>query len=475
MRFVTRVSLVVVMLLQAAVAPGAPIGTAFTYQGAIRDNGADPTGPYDLRFSLWDAGVGGTQQGSTLVLDDHPVNTGVFAAELDFGVLAHYFATARWLQVELRPGASTGAYTVLPRQHLTPTPHAIGLALPLAQEASVDGPLMFFRNASTNASASGGDFNSAGPYGIVARSSSSASQAVGVQGENVATSGVTVGLRGVATASPTGTGVVGNGTATGAYFTATGPASTGVYAYGKLLGLYAENTAVGPAVYAKGKGKTPSDAVLRLENTEPDQGMCGYFVNSSTYSNTHMLNQGNGGVLWLENQGTGGFITATGPTGTKFWVDYAGVTHTKVLEILGGSDLSERFDVSDEGGALEPGTVVCIASEHEGRLEPSGTAYDRRVAGIVSGAGGVQTGMLMGQAGSVADGAHPVALSGRVYCRATAANGAIRPGDLLTTSDVRGLAMRVDDFARAQGAVLGKAMGSLDRGEGLVLVLVGLQ
>ena len=83
--------------------------------------------------------------------------------------------------------------------------------------------------------------------------------------------------------------------------------------------------------------------------------------------------------------------------------------------------------------------------------------------------------MPMGQQGTVTDGAHAVALTGRVYCRATAANGPIAPGDLLTTSDVPGHAMRVDDPTRAQGAIIGKAMGSLEKGEGLVLVMVGLQ
>ena len=81
----------------------------------------------------------------------------------------------------------------------------------------------------------------------------------------------------------------------------------------------------------------------------------------------------------------------------------------------------------------------------------------------------------MGQAGSVADGEHPVALSGRVYCWADASGGAIEPGDLLTTSATPGHAMKVTDHARAQGAIIGKAMTSLDRGTGLVLVLVSLQ
>jgi hypothetical protein len=58
---------------------------------------------------------------------------------------------------------------------------------------------------------------------------------------------------------------------------------------------------------------------------------------------------------------------------------------------------------------------------------------------------------------------------------ADAANGPIQPGDLLTTSSVPGHAMKVGDHAKAQGAILGKAMGSLAQGRGMVLVLVSLQ
>jgi hypothetical protein len=54
-------------------------------------------------------------------------------------------------------------------------------------------------------------------------------------------------------------------------------------------------------------------------------------------------------------------------------------------------------------------------------------------------------------------------------------NGAIEPGDLLTTSNIPGHAMKAADQARWPGAVIGKAMSSLNEGEGLVLVLVNLQ
>jgi len=154
-----------------------------------------------------------------------------------------------------------------------------------------------------------------------------------------------------------------------------------------------------------------------------------------------------------------------------------GNVSVKVLQITGGSDLSEEFDVRAGKAdlALSPGMVVSIDPENAGDLMVSSEPYDRKVAGIISGAGGVKPGMLMGQKGSVADGTNPVALTGRVYCWVDAANGAVEPGDLLTTSKTPGHAMKVTNYARAQGAILGKAMSALDRGRGLVLVLVSLQ
>jgi hypothetical protein len=148
---------------------------------------------------------------------------------------------------------------------------------------------------------------------------------------------------------------------------------------------------------------------------------------------------------------------------------------TQELEITGGGDLSEQFDVAGAEGTVQPGVLVSIDPQNPGKLLISDTAYDRRVAGVISGAGDVDPGVLMGHSGSVADGQYPVALTGRVYCWADASNGPIEPGDLLTTSNVPGHAMKVSDYAKAQGAIIGKAMTSLDRERGLVLVLVTLQ
>jgi hypothetical protein len=174
-------------------------------------------------------------------------------------------------------------------------------------------------------------------------------------------------------------------------------------------------------------------------------------------------------------------LTGTGTETIRLDANYGGTGEgrviTSVLEITGGSDLSEQFNVHSfaDNSHAYPGMVVCIDQHHPGELIVSSKAYDPTVAGIISGAGGVKPGMLMGQAGSVSDGRYPVALTGRVYCRADALYGSIKPGDLLTTSDTPGHAMKVSDYAAAQGTIIGKAMSSLQDGKGLVLVLVNLQ
>lgn len=147
------------------------------------------------------------------------------------------------------------------------------------------------------------------------------------------------------------------------------------------------------------------------------------------------------------------------------------------LRITGGSDLSEPFNIQplQKGSKPLPGMLVSIDTDKPGQLVVSSEAYDRKVAGVISGAGGIKPGMLMGQNGTIADGTNPVALSGRIYCLADADLGVIKPGDLLTTSKTPGHAMLVTDYSKAQGAVIGKAMTALEKGKGLVLVLVSLQ
>ena len=131
---------------------------------------------------------------------------------------------------------------------------------------------------------------------------------------------------------------------------------------------------------------------------------------------------------------------------------------------------------SDKEVKIVPGMVVCIDPETTGALVLSRKPYDRTVAGIIGGAGDISIGMrLGGQTTTNAKDEYPLSLIGRVFCWVDATNETIEPGDFLTTSATPGHAMKVTDFERARGAIIGKAMSSLHKGKGLVLVFISLQ
>lgn len=153
-------------------------------------------------------------------------------------------------------------------------------------------------------------------------------------------------------------------------------------------------------------------------------------------------------------------------------LEVVGTMKTGVLQITGGSDLAENFQIT--GGAAKPGMVVAIDPRRTGKLTVARGAYNRRVAGIVSGANNLSVGMILPDLKD-AKNSLPVALSGRVWVYCDATRNPIRAGDLLTTSATPGYAMKVVNYSKAQGAIIGKAMTDLKSGTGLVLVLVTLQ
>lgn len=145
-----------------------------------------------------------------------------------------------------------------------------------------------------------------------------------------------------------------------------------------------------------------------------------------------------------------------------------GRTRTKTLQITGGSDINEDFDSKSP---LEAGDVVIIDTKNEGQLCRSTNAYDKKVAGVISGANGINSGLSLSQEG-ILDGEYPLAMLGRVYVKVT---GPVIVGDMLTTSTKPGYAMAVRDYEKARGAVIGKAMMSNEKGDGMVLVLIQSQ
>ncbi|WP_026103595.1 hypothetical protein [Pseudanabaena sp. PCC 6802] len=135
------------------------------------------------------------------------------------------------------------------------------------------------------------------------------------------------------------------------------------------------------------------------------------------------------------------------------------------------ADCAEDFDIADLEKA-EPGTVMVIDSE--GALRSSDRPYDKRVAGVISGAGNYKPGLILDKQESSND-RMPIALMGKVYCKVDASYGAIEIGDLLTTSPTLGHGMKADDPLKSFGAVIGKALRPLDEGQGLIPILIALQ
>jgi hypothetical protein len=160
-------------------------------------------------------------------------------------------------------------------------------------------------------------------------------------------------------------------------------------------------------------------------------------------------------------------VTGIGPIAGQFFGDVIVTGDIK----LTGADCAEQFEIVD-AGACEPGTVMVI--DDSGGLAPSYQAYDCRVAGVVSGAGSLRPSLILDQQSS-AKGRSPIALIGKVCCKAVAHDAPIEVGDLLTTSALSGYAMKASDPSRAFGAIIGKALEPLSSGVGLIRMLIALQ
>lgn len=138
----------------ADVHAAAALGDTISYQGRLTESGAPANGVYDLQFVLYDAETGGAQVTGTDIeaRDNVNVTNGVFIVSLDFPA-GSFAGDARWLEIAVRPGASTGTYTVLsPRQPVSPVPQALyaksagSISLPFSASASTTAVAMSITN-----------------------------------------------------------------------------------------------------------------------------------------------------------------------------------------------------------------------------------------------------------------------------------------------------------------------------------------
>lgn len=137
---------------------------------------------------------------------------------------------------------------------------------------------------------------------------------------------------------------------------------------------------------------------------------------------------------------------------------------------LASADCAEQFDLAPDATG-EPGMVM-VMDESE-KLVPCSSPYDTRVAGVISGAEEYRPGIILDQR-ETGCARKPIALIGKVYCKVDATYGAIKVGDLLTSSPTPGHAMKASDALKAFGTTLGKAMRQFPEGQGMIPVLVAL-
>ncbi len=168
-----------------------------------------------------------------------------------------------------------------------------------------------------------------------------------------------------------------------------------------------------------------------------------------------------------------GNIKVTAGSGGSLTFSDASVQTTAWTGVLCGGDYAESVDVSGDHATYQPGDIIVIDSSNPENFTKSSQPYSTAIAGIYSTKPGA-IGRRSTDPEKVKD-EIPMAMVGIVPTKVSAENGAIHPGDLLVTSSTAGYAMKGTDRGQMLGAIVGKALGSLKSGTGVIDVLVTLQ
>jgi hypothetical protein len=399
------------------------VTSSISYQGRLTDSAGEPlSGTYDMTFRLYNDSIGGT----ALDTDTHSVEVteGLFNTDIDFD--QEYFDGR-----ELWFGIAVGGEEMSPRQEFKPVPYALSLVPGAVINGSVSGaPVLHVGNFGNGGAGVFAETYGDGNVGVMGATYGADSNGVSALTSGDSSVGVyalTVGDK-----------------SRGVFVTTLGDKSTGVYANtsgDESMGVHAstsgdESTGVSvgtsgddsPGVFAYTSGDDSPGVLVRSDKH--------YGIAALTYRSDHKY----------------GVYTPDKMCAMSYDTD--------------SSDIAEYFPVTEDP---EPCTVMVIDPTGGCRLRASTKAYDTTVAGIVSTAPGVSLGT--NENGNV--GETLIAVAGRVPCKVDASYAQIKPGDLLTTSDTPGHAMKATD--PVIGTILGKALEPLDSGTGVIEVLVTLQ
>jgi hypothetical protein len=432
-----------VAMFFATTALADPLGSAFTYQGQLTDNGSPANAMYDFQFGLFTSATGGTAV-DTINLDDLSVSNGLINASLDFTALP-FDGQGLWIEVNMRP-AGSGSYTTLsPRQALSAAPFALyamsgnpGPQGPIGPQGPTgpqgpDGP-----------TGPTGPTGPQGPAGFVTLPYSGSDNtglamyvqettggyAVWAVSDGVGVLGETVGGIGVEGVADSGVGLQGFSSSN--------------------IGIYGSSTSAHGIQAASGATGVNGSA---LDASGPDNGIA-----ITGHANT------SDSIMVLTNASASGQIIkgfSSGGATLAFQVESNGNVEAHGSFIPNGVDYADRLPAR---GDLEPGDVVAMGED--GLLHRATSANELDVAGVYSTKPGVVGRQEEEQRATI-----PLALAGVIPVKVTSENGAIRVGDLLVSSSKAGEAMRAPANP-VPGTVFGKAMQSMDGSTGKIEMLV---
>ncbi len=304
--------------------------------------------------------------------------------------------------------------------------------------------------------------NSTGVFGMSEGADSAGVQAysTGLRNDAVNAYADGAGSRGVYGESKYGTGIYGKGREGGFFTTRQAGDVSHQYPGVNVSTTYAYNPGISVRATGAGSRGISSYAAQEYGVYGESVGMAGVRGQSNTAGGVYGRSQNEYGVYGVTDRAD------------HMYGMYTPDRMSALAYDTNAGDIAEYMPVTGNPG---PGTVVVIGDD--GKLEKTATSYDTRVAGIIS----TEPGVVLGTGETGNFGEAQIAIAGRVPCNVDATKIPIHAGDLLTTSDRPGYAMKAEpDMVNGHayypdGSILGKAMGSLESGTGSIEVLVTLQ
>jgi hypothetical protein len=207
-----------------------------------------------------------------------------------------------------------------------------------------------------------------------------------------------------------------------------------------------------------------TNATLQAERHANGGEAAWFRITDSTNTNAVLM-------LIKQSAGTGDFMKCYAENSPGNFTQKCHVN--KDGTFVSGSDFAESLHARGGKASYSPGDVLVASETRPGDVERAKSPFDRKLIGVYSTRPAV-LGADKGGVTRVGKDDVPVAITGIVPVKVSAANGPIRPGDLLTSSSLPGRAMNAGRNP-AIGTVLGKALGILEHGNGTIRMLVMLR